>query len=364
MSGKVNAYQCIIRAGGGAVGRLTIHDVAIEAGVSDSTVSRALRGLDRVNPHTRARIEDAAERLHFTFSRNASSLASGRTMRVTLLFAGGINTWFNSCAMQGAYEVLAPEGYDIVPLITPDQAEQDRYFEMLPGNRNTDAIIVTSFDLDKQKLELLGGLTMPTIGLDSRSDDGYDASVRLDENSAMLDAVRLLRSLGHHRLGYVEQPSSHEFKFSSKLRSQSFIASARTCDYGQEDLEVFGGGHDSMPRSFDDAVSSVVATLLSDSRRPTALCVETDDFAVALIARLRHFGIRVPEDMTVIGFDDSRIAPVADLTTIHQDPVEMARLAARQAVKLMKHETMDRRHILVGTSMILRGTSAPAPSEG
>lgn len=119
-----------------------------------------------------------------------------------------------------------------------------------------------------------------------------------------------------------------------------------------------------MPRSFDDAVSSVVATLLSDSRRPTALCVETDDFAVALIARLRHFGIRVPEDMTVIGFDDSRIAPVADLTTIHQDPVEMARLAARQAVKLMKHETMDRRHILVGTSMILRGTSAPAPSEG
>ncbi|MCI1867632.1 LacI family DNA-binding transcriptional regulator [Bifidobacterium crudilactis] len=342
--------------------RLTIHDVAIEAGVSDSTVSRALRGLDRVDPGTRMRVEEAAKRLHFTFSRNASSLASGRTMRVTLLFAGAVNTWFNSSVMQGAYEVLAPAGYDIVPLITPDKQSQDRYFEMLPGNRNADAIIVTSFDLDKDKLRLLEGLTMPTIGLDSRTQDGYDASVRLDARQAMMEAVQLLHSLGHHRLGYVQQASMHEFAFSVKSRSESFLTAAKTCGYRQRDLVMLGEGVRGDGYSFEDAVSTAAASLLSTPDRPTALCVETDEFAVALIARLRRFGVRVPEDMTVIGFDDSGIAPVADLTTIHQDPVHMARLAATQAIALMNHLRMEQPHTLVGTRLILRGTSAPAPS--
>jgi DNA-binding LacI/PurR family transcriptional regulator len=65
--------------------------------------------------------------------------------------------------------------------------------------------------------------------------------------------------------------------------------------------------------------------------------------------------------MTVIGFDDSRIAPVADLTTIHQDPVHMARMAGKQAIQLMNHLRMEQPHALVGTRLILRGTSGPAP---
>ena len=343
--------------------RMTIHDVAIEAGVSDSTVSRALRGLNRVDPGTRTRVEEAAQRLHFTFSRSASSLASGRTMRVTMLFAGPVNSWFNASVMQGAYEALAPAGYDIVPLITPDQQSQDRYFELLPGNRNADALIVTSFDLDKEKLELLEGLTIPTIGLDSRTHDGYDASVRLDERQAMKEAVQLLRSLGHRRLAYVGQPSDLEFAFSVKLRSKSFLDSSKECGYGSQDILMLEAEAQQGEYSIDAAVSSVLADLLAQVQRPTAVCVETDDFAVALIARLRKFGIRVPEDMTVIGFDDSRIAPVADLTTIHQDPVHMARMAGKQAIQLMNHLRMEQPHALVGTRLILRGTSGPAPQQ-
>lgn len=222
-------------------------------------------------------------------------------------------------------------------------------------------VIQGAIDLDKEKLRLLDGLTIPTIGLDSRTHDGYDASVRLDEHQAMNDAVQLLRSLGHRRLGYVELPSDHEFAFSAKLRSASFVASSTACGYSREDLLMLGVDSPKGGDSMDAIVSSAVVSLLSEPNRPTALCVETDDFAVALIARLRRFGIRVPEDMTVIGFDDSRIAPVADLTTIHQDPVHMARLAGRQAIELMGHLRMEQPHVLVGTTLILRGTSGPAP---
>ena len=81
--------------------RTTIADVAR---VSVSTVSRALRGLDRVSPETRERIEQEAKRLHFSFSKSASSLASGKTMRVAVLLPNEISSWFNAHAFEGVYE--------------------------------------------------------------------------------------------------------------------------------------------------------------------------------------------------------------------------------------------------------------------
>ena len=81
--------------------RTTIADVAQAAGVSVSTVSRALRGLDRVSPETRERIEQEAKRLHFSCSKSASSLASGKTMRVAVLLPNEISSWFNAHAFEG-----------------------------------------------------------------------------------------------------------------------------------------------------------------------------------------------------------------------------------------------------------------------
>ena len=94
----------------------TIHDVAIATGVSDATVSRALRGMNSVRPSTRQLVLDAARRLDFTLSRSASSLASGKTMRVVMLFGCTIASWFNASCIEGALETLEPHGYDLVPV--------------------------------------------------------------------------------------------------------------------------------------------------------------------------------------------------------------------------------------------------------
>ena len=113
--------------------RTTIADVAQAAGVSVSTVSRALRGLDRVSPETRERIEQEAKRLHFSFSKSASSLASGKTMRVAVLLPNEISSWFNAHAFEGIYEVMSKAGYDIVPYIVWTQDDLDAFFQNLPG---------------------------------------------------------------------------------------------------------------------------------------------------------------------------------------------------------------------------------------
>ena len=120
----------------------TIANVAELAGVSQATVSRALRGATNVTEETRIKVQRAADQLNFTLSKSASALASGKTMRVILLVSGKLNEWFNSGVLQGVYEELAPVGYDVTPAFITDRSELDRFFSQLPKSRNADAIIV------------------------------------------------------------------------------------------------------------------------------------------------------------------------------------------------------------------------------
>ena len=335
----------------------SLKDVAAAAGVSESTVSRALRGTGRVSAATRVRVQEVADRLHFTLSRSASSLASGKTMRVTMVFTDSLNTWFNSAAMQGAYEVLADAGYDLVPLIVRTQADLRRFFDQLPGNRNADGMIVVSIMLDQKQVGILEDLTIPSVGLDARAVGGYSATVRVDDMNAMRQAVQLLNSLGHRRIGFVEMPDNPDFQFSAKLRSGAFFDAARSMGYEEGDLSLFEGRDFGKFRSFQDAVSEAANRIISKRERPTAVCVETDDFAIALMYALRKVGLRVPEDLAIVGFDDNALSSMAELTTLHQDPQLMGRMSAEKLVTLMRGKTLSDPHSMLQASLILRATA-------
>lgn len=343
--------------------RVTLHDVAMEAGVSDSTVSRALRGLDKVDDHTRARVQEAAAHLRFSFSRNASSLASGKTMRVSVVFANALNTWFDSSVLQGAYDVLVRNKYDVIPNTVRTHEQLNDFFERLPDDGNVDAIIVTSMNLGDAESAVLRNLTIPTVGLDSGNLTGFDASVLLDDRRAMREAVGLLKQLGHRRIAFVEQPAPGDFCFTSQLRGDAFMEAAREQGYVEEEVQRFDMGKFSDYYKEEVAVSSAVARLLAAESRPTAICVESDDFAIGLVAELRHFGICIPEDMSVIGFDDTNVAAAVNLTTIHQNPVEMSRDAATKALILMRGEHLHEPHSLSTPALVLRGTTGVAPEQ-
>ncbi|AKV54986.1 LacI-type transcriptional regulator [Bifidobacterium actinocoloniiforme DSM 22766] len=341
--------------------RVTLHDVALAAGVSDSTVSRALRGLDKVDERTRERVRQEAERLHFSFSRNASSLASGKTMRVCLLFSDKLSTWFDSSVLQGAYEVLYPSRYDVVPCTVSTYQQLGAFFSRLPADRNVDAIIVASINLGERETDILKRLTIPTIGLDSRTIDGFDASVLLDDRKGMRDAVALLKGLGHRRLGYVGMPAPGDFQFSSQLRGDAFMEAALGMGMDPADLHRIDVGKTADYRSYEEAVNSGAARILALDPMPTAVCVESDEYAVALVRVLREYGVRVPEDLSVVGFDDAAVAAAADLTTVHQNPEEMAKDAAGKALELMRGREPGERHSMAEPILMLRGTTARAP---
>ncbi|WP_165782790.1 LacI family DNA-binding transcriptional regulator [Bifidobacterium margollesii] len=333
-------------------------DVAAKAGVSQSTASLALRDSKRVKPATKDRVLQAAEELHFTLSKSASSLASGRTMRIFMLVSPAINTWFNASILQGAYQTLHRQGYDLVPYAVRNDPELSEFFALLRGGKNADGAIVSSFDLSRDFKNLLRTLDMPTVGLNTPTTDGFDASICINNANAMNGAVRFLHSQGHRNLAFVEVPDSEPFSFSSSLRSQGFIDSARTLGYDDDAVTVVRGELADSYHSPQDAVSQIVAYLMSLPQRPTGICVETDDFAISLMQELKRLHVRIPEDVSVIGFDDNATAPIARLTTIHQDPVQLGRRAAELTLDLIRHEPPEILHQTQETSLVLRDTTA------
>ena len=120
--------------------------------------------------------------------------------------------------------------------------------------------------------------------------------------------------------------------------------------------------------SKSDLASQLTAKLLSLPERPTAVCVETDQVAIALVKELRKQQLNVPEDISVLGFDDAEIAQAADLSTIRQEPIELGRIAGRKVLQLLRNEPLEHPHELQDPLLVLRNTtsridSGAAPAE-
>ena len=355
-----------------AKGRTTINDVAREAGVSVSTVSRALRGLDKVNPDTRARVEAAAERLRFSFSKTASSLASGRAMRVAVLLPNEIASWFNANVFEGVYEILSREGYDVVPYVMWTLRDLERFLHTLPGTQNVDAVFVVSFMLDGSQRSLLESLSVPVVGVNTPAIEGLDASVRIDDHAAMSGVVRFLRSLGHRTVAYVEQPyQPSPFVCSDSVRLRGFLDAVEELGYGEDDVMTVPSldmpgidpdeGLERARGALEDeasAISGIAAQLVGATPRPTGICVENDRCAVLLLKELRRLGWRIPEEVSVVGFDGDTSSDAVDLTTVRQDPLRLGRLAADKALTLMRGGTLADPHTVMPTALLTRGTSA------
>ena len=115
--------------------------------------------------------------------------------------------------------------------------------------------------------------------------------------------------------------------------------------------------HDA-PLSKSDLASQLTAKLLSLPERPTAVCVETDQVAIALVKELRKQQLNVPEDISVLGFDDAEIAQAADLSTIRQEPIELGRIAGRKVLQLLRNEPLEHPHELQDPLLVLRNTTS------
>jgi LacI family repressor for deo operon, udp, cdd, tsx, nupC, and nupG len=326
-------------------------DVARRAGVSVATVSRALHGSPLVSAETAARVVAAADELSFAISRVASGLASGRLGRIGLLLGGSLQSWFNGTVIDAVYDRLTPADVELTIFRIQDQAERDRFFTRLPARRNVDALIVASFALTPEERSRLQSLGVPLVYHNQRV-DGVP-SVAIDDVEGARDGVRGLLALGHRRIAFVRSVSRRPgFRYSADRRIEGFRSAMAEAGVAEEDQLVIAA------RDLD-AGDDVLRTALTDADPPTALAVDSDELAIGILAALVRAGLRAPDDLSLLGFDDHALAGRLGLSTVAQPVVRTATEAATLALALAAGETPSRRTILVPTRLVLRSTTGP-----
>lgn len=332
-----------------------IKDVARELGVSTATVSRALRGLPRVSPETRDRVLEVANRMGYVASPHAASLASGQTHAIGVVVPN-VTRWFFGSVVHGAEELLRQEGYDLLLYtVTGEPAARQRLFHSYLLSKRVDAVMVLALRPTSEEVASLERTGSPVVVVGGAV-PGW-SSVRIDDVEAAQTAVGHLVGLGHTRiahLGGVPDPEHAGLDFSTPgerllgYRVAMEMAGLRI-EPGWEvtgDFTALGG-------------LTACRRLLATGPRPTAIFAGSDEMAIGASHAVRESGLRVPDDISVIGIDNHELSEYFDLSTIAQPVPELGRLGARMLLDALHSDTdLQPVETIVPTQLIARGTTA------
>ncbi|MEV7973709.1 LacI family DNA-binding transcriptional regulator [Cellulomonas sp. NPDC089187] len=328
-----------------------IVDVARAAGVSTATVSRALRGLPNVTESTRERVRRVAEELGYVASPSASSLASGQTRTIGLL-TPWVSQWFFAHVLEGAERALRAEGFNAL-LHTFEVAHRPRRVELDPGTlrRRVDGVLVVGLPLERAEIAGLDALGYPLVFVGPGT-PGH-AVVGLDDEDVAEQAVAHLTGLGHRVIGHISGEPDDVLAWSPGVRRErGWRASMRRrglpTDPGLTAHEGFdvAGGRASVHRLLD--------------ARPdiTAVFAASDEMALGAVLGCRDRGLRVPEDVSVIGVDGIEIGEHLGLTTLVQDPGDQGATAATMLLELITGAPVPSEVVFEAT-LVERGSTAP-----
>lgn len=333
-----------------ADGRVTIVDLARETGVSVSSVSVALRGDPGVSEATRSRVLAAAERLGYRADRRARGLREQRPRVIGVTF--WLHQTFHAALVDELYAAARPSGYDLVLSGTTADRPVAEAVESLQHER-CGAMILISPDITRNRLARLGGhLPTVVVGSDVKA-RGVDL-VRADDDLGMDLLVRHLVELGHERIAFVD---GGDAVMSGSRRTGYERAMAA---HGLTDGIDLVGGYPT-----EDAGVRAAHELVARPRRrrPTAVLMHNDMAAVGMLLTLRGLGVDVPGEMSVAGYDDTRIAGLATiaLTTVSQDPRTLATESLGRAVARIEGSAADPRPLVVAPRLVVRSTTGPSP---
>jgi len=332
----------------------TIEDVARAAQVSVATVSRALRGLPNVAPSTRARVVAVAAELEYVADPTASRLAGGRRMALGLVVPM-LGQWYYAKLFSGVEAVATIAGYDVLPFTTSGPGGIERFVQQLPFRKRVDGLILADVPFAEGQFAAVARTGVPMVSLGAFA-PGV-SGIAVDNIAAARLAVAHLTSLGHVRIALIGGSPDDPFHFS--------VPVDRFNGY-REALSAAGLSFDPalvVPGNFSAAGGAeAMQQLLSSPSPPTAVFACSDEMAIGAMQVARDGGLRVPEDLSVIGIDDHDISAYVGLTTIRQDVIGQGERVAQLLLERLQpgggHEVT---HELHPARLVVRRTTAPPP---
>jgi DNA-binding LacI/PurR family transcriptional regulator len=282
-------------------------------------------------------------------------LASGQTWAVGVIVPF-VTRWFYAGVVQGAEELLRESGYDLLLYnLGGDREARHRVFRTHLLRKRVDAVLLLSLTPTDEEVAALTKLDRP-VAVVGATVPGW-SSVRIDDDATARIAMRHLVDLGHRRIGYIGGSLEDQLDFAAPLdRLRGYRAAAREAGLPKDrswevvgDFTVRGG-------------LAAMRLLLEADPRPTAVFAASDEMAVGAVHAVREAGLRVPEDISVIGIDDHEMAEFFELTTVAQPVHEQGQLAAKLLLDALAADA-DRparpQELIVPTRLLVRKTTAP-----
>ncbi len=333
-------------------GRATIRDIARIAGVSIATVSRVLNDRPDVAPETREAVLEVVRQQGFTTNRSARGLSGGRTGLVGMTIPI-IHAAYFSAILFGAGEALYEQDMRIV--LCPTLHEHEREVTLLDRlmHGTTDGALLMLPAESSAELKALTSHGYPFVVIDPMEplDEGI-ASVSAANASGAKAATEHLLALGHRRIGAIIGPPTW---LASRERVNGFHAALAGAGIAPDrsleipsDFEI-GGGY------------AAAKKLLDRPDRPTAIFGFNDNIAIGVIRAARERNLRVPEDLSVVGFDDAEEAVLVTptLTTVRQPLQEMGRMGVSLLNRLLEGQAVEALRVELATKLVVRESTAP-----
>jgi DNA-binding LacI/PurR family transcriptional regulator len=322
---------------------ITLRHVAHQAGVSIKTVSRVINRQGEISETTRAHVLRVIEELDYRPNTLARGLVSGKSAAVALIIPQITDPFFPDVLL-GAESVAREHGYSVFLCNTNDNPEQElAYIDMMAGKR-VDGVMICGTRLNAAQLEHVARHHRASI-LSSRNPAG-SAVIQLPGEGGVHDAASHLIRLGHRRIGHLGSGPAEE-----NVRQQGYARAM-----AEHDLPVEPQWVKYLPRLSVETAYRAAVELLQAAPELTALSCFSDLAAVGALQACAALGLRVPEDLAVVGFDDIELASLVKpaLTTIHVPRYQVGRMAMEQLLRVIAADGKLAERIDVEVQMVIR----------
>ena len=333
----------------------TILDVAKLAGVSRSTVSRVISGNGAVKPETKVAVEKAIEELNYTPSYFAQGIKTGKTKTLAMIVPDYSNVFYGEM-FRGIEKIALENGYMVMICNTDKSSTRERRYVEELLKRKVDGIIYNTYKRNKENIEYFTKLSkkMPVVFMDHMQGADINVPYVLTEGfDSSKKAAKYLIGKGKKRIGYIRMPPyisvvQHRYEGYKQGLIESGITPDSNIVYQCPNNEV---GKTHLEIGFEGAKA-----LMNRQDPPNAIMTSIDIMAVGAIKYLKRAGYRIPQDVSVIGFDDIALATIVEpnLTTIAQPTRKIGEEAAKIIMAMLNDEETVNKQIMFEPEFIIR----------
>lgn len=330
---------------------MRIKDVAIEARVSTATVSHVINGTKYVSDETRERVEKAIEKLNFYPNAHARTLALGRSNIIGLLISD-INNPFFPEIVKSIETSAFDHGYNVILFNTNYDVRRSADYVRRLIELKVAGVAMMTAELDSSLIKELESKEVRVVFNDLGIVSEHMSNIVLDYSTGIEEAVRHLVSLGHERIAHIAGTPRIR---SGNIRREAFIEAMKKHLPNVKNPIIFEG-------DFRFEGGRLAATeILGLKKLPTAIVVANDMMALGAMQELKAAGLKIPQDISIVGFDDIAFASLCEppLTTVCSPRVEIGRRAIEALTTLIESSNQRGVEIHIPTYLITRKSTAP-----